>query len=150
MKNVIPDLLHVGDLNVDKQVHKQAILRHLDGHTRQLVQAFYTGMGARINLVAKDGATLDKWFKGAFRAGMILGNAQFPGGVAAWLPTLVYLIGECKIEKRDKVTKATGASGSGHQLEGAQPPPLDLPSAPHGSRSPRLSLAALMNKKYGS
>eukprot|EP00965_Chrysotila_dentata_P027242 905044-Pleurochrysis_carterae.AAC.1 len=62
-------------------------------------------MGARINLVAKDGATFDKWFKGALRAGMVLGNDQFPGGVAAWLPSLVYLIGECKIEKRDKVAQ---------------------------------------------
>eukprot|EP00965_Chrysotila_dentata_P165998 5480999-Pleurochrysis_carterae.AAC.1 len=89
MKNVVPDLLHVSDLNIDKEVHKQAILRHLDGYALEQVQRFYMAMGARILLVGKDGAgKFEKWFKGALRAGMVLGYDYFPGGVAAWLPSM--------------------------------------------------------------
>eukprot|EP00965_Chrysotila_dentata_P207945 6184417-Pleurochrysis_carterae.AAC.1 len=31
---------------------------------------------------------------------MILGYERYPGGVAAWLLSLVYLIGECELQKR--------------------------------------------------
>uniref|UniRef100_A0A6S9Z2V6 Uncharacterized protein n=1 Tax=Chrysotila carterae TaxID=13221 RepID=A0A6S9Z2V6_CHRCT len=108
MKNVILDLLHVGDLNINKQVHKQAIRRHLDEYTAAKVADFYAGTGAKISLVGKNGTRRDKWFKGALRAGMILGNERFPGGVAAWPPSLVCLIGFCKLQKRDKVASAAG------------------------------------------
>eukprot|EP00965_Chrysotila_dentata_P151458 5005264-Pleurochrysis_carterae.AAC.6 len=57
MGNVVSDLLHVGDLNVDKQCHKQSIRRHLDDYTADKVTNFYKGMGAKLNMTRnKDGS----------------------------------------------------------------------------------------------
>eukprot|EP00965_Chrysotila_dentata_P260313 6213859-Pleurochrysis_carterae.AAC.1 len=60
MGDVVPELLHAGDLNVDKQVHKQALRRQLDKYEADKLSTFYRGMGVAINLVRKDGACPDK------------------------------------------------------------------------------------------
>eukprot|EP00965_Chrysotila_dentata_P216970 6189694-Pleurochrysis_carterae.AAC.3 len=52
-------------------------------------------MGEPLDLLRKDGTKHDKWFKAADRVSMIYGNQRFPGGVCAWLPSLMLLVGEC-------------------------------------------------------
>eukprot|EP00965_Chrysotila_dentata_P233008 6199324-Pleurochrysis_carterae.AAC.1 len=60
---------------------------------------------------------------------------------------MVFLIGECKLEKQGKIAKAAGSS-SAVDLDGASAfahPPGDGASAQH-----RKSLTVLMEEKYGS
>ena len=94
-------------------------------------------MGADLPQQQSGGGKSEKWWKAAFRAGMVLGNRQFPGGIAAWLPTLVLLIGNCKLALRDK---ARGAEGQGVDLTGA------IPRRPQQHR--RLDLPELMYDTY--
>eukprot|EP00965_Chrysotila_dentata_P165655 5469588-Pleurochrysis_carterae.AAC.1 len=71
MRSFTPELLHLGDLNVDKQLHKQGLQRHLNTFALEKVSEFYLGMGAPLNLVGNDGnRSGDKWFKAAQRASM--------------------------------------------------------------------------------
>eukprot|EP00965_Chrysotila_dentata_P030273 1007192-Pleurochrysis_carterae.AAC.3 len=156
-----PSLL-VGMKNVIPEVHKQAIRRHLDEYAASKAGDFYAGMGVKIAVVDKDGTGRDRWFQGAVLGSMVLVNERFPGGIAAWLPSLVYLIGKCKLEKRAKVSARAGVllhcspplgTSSAHELQRSGPAQLRQPSAgsstfpcPAASRS----LQALMDKKYGS
>eukprot|EP00965_Chrysotila_dentata_P159187 5258663-Pleurochrysis_carterae.AAC.1 len=96
---------NVGDLNVDKQLHNQALRRHLDVFTAEKVSALYAGMGVKIDLARKDSRRSENWFKAAERDSTILGNAKFPGGVATWLPNLVRLVGECMLGARARIAQ---------------------------------------------
>eukprot|EP00965_Chrysotila_dentata_P065484 2170203-Pleurochrysis_carterae.AAC.1 len=49
MDAVIPENMHVGDLNIGKQIDKQAVMRHADTYTRERIAIFYAGMGAPRN-----------------------------------------------------------------------------------------------------
>ena len=138
MDKVIPETLHIYDLNIDKQIYKQGIRRHLDEYTAGRVTDFFSGMGAPLNQQRADGTKDEKWWKAAFRAGMILGNAKFPGGVAAWLPSLVLLIGKCRLEQRDKAR----GGGDGVDVSGAAASSASDSSIP-------LSLQHLVFGKYG-
>eukprot|EP00965_Chrysotila_dentata_P047061 1562374-Pleurochrysis_carterae.AAC.2 len=42
MGSVVPELLHAGELNVDKQLHKQPLRWHFDDFTAEKVSSFYT------------------------------------------------------------------------------------------------------------
>ena len=137
MDSVIPEIMHIYDLNIDKQLNKQGIMRHLDPHTHSRVLDFYSGMGAALTGERSDNSKSEKWWKAAFRAGMVLGNQKFPGGVAAWLPSLILLIGECMLEKREAIR----AGGSGVNVAGAD---LDASAS-----SSRLNLEQRMYGKYG-
>ena len=50
------------------------------------------------------------WFKASLYEAMTLGTLQFPGGMAAWGPTLVLLIGECKLETRRAVEQGSATT----------------------------------------
>ena len=47
------------------------------------------------------------WFKASVYESMTLGNRQFPGGMAAWGPTLVLLMGECQLGTRRAVEEGS-------------------------------------------
>eukprot|EP00965_Chrysotila_dentata_P091491 3021208-Pleurochrysis_carterae.AAC.1 len=94
-------------------------------------------------------AAEDKWFKAAQRSSMIYGNSQYPGGVAAWLPSLVLLVGKCMLDARGKVSAASGAAAGAGRGSG----PIRLVG--EGSRGqsvshPRGSIEALMVARYGN
>eukprot|EP00965_Chrysotila_dentata_P217882 6190275-Pleurochrysis_carterae.AAC.1 len=148
MSGVIPELLHVGDLNVDKQLHKQGLRRHIDDFTANNVSDFYAGMGSPLKLVRQKDGNGDKWLKAAQRAGMILGNLKFPGGVAAWLPSLVLLVGKCMLQNRATAARTAAVDGV------AQPPVQLDGAAAASSRAHRptatQSLEPMMVDKYGS
>eukprot|EP00965_Chrysotila_dentata_P260314 6213859-Pleurochrysis_carterae.AAC.2 len=76
---------------------------------------------------------------------MILGNHRFPGGVAAWLPSLVMLVGNCKLANRAQ--QQTGGCGP-VELDGAAQQHVSAGSMSSSGGSSRLE--ALMSRKYGS
>eukprot|EP00965_Chrysotila_dentata_P046563 1547130-Pleurochrysis_carterae.AAC.1 len=65
---------------------------------------------------------------------MFFGNVNFPGGVAAWLPSLVYLVGQCMLETRGKVASASAAASQGPvNLTGSEQPRQSAPRPRPGS-----------------
>eukprot|EP00965_Chrysotila_dentata_P036315 1209609-Pleurochrysis_carterae.AAC.1 len=123
--------MHVADLNIGKQVDKHAVMRHADTYTRERIATFYKGMGAPRNTKKKpDGRVGTEWFKASQFAQMIFGGKRFPGGAPAWVPSLVLLLGECRLDTRELHAGATSRNG----------PPSSTASS---------TLQQLMNKKYG-
>ena len=99
----------MGDLNIGKQMDKQGRRRHCDPLQQDAVAKFFTGMGVRVKMkAAKNGQQTDGWFKASVFAEMVFGSAKFPGGAAAWVPSLVLLIGNLKLEERDRVARTLG------------------------------------------
>ena len=111
MDHVVPELLHVGDLNVAKQIYKQGTRRHCNASMLEKLSVFFSGMGVRIRMKPKaDGKSAENWFKAAQFNEMLMGSHNFPGGAPAWVPSLVLLLGDMKLEERDKVARHFGAS----------------------------------------
>eukprot|EP00965_Chrysotila_dentata_P239889 6203369-Pleurochrysis_carterae.AAC.2 len=95
-------------------------------------------MGAPRNTKKKsNGRTSDEWFKASQFSEMIYGGKRFPGGAPAWVPSLVLLLGECKIENREKVAAVVGRHPS-------------MPAHPHAPPSSSSTLLQIMERKYGS
>eukprot|EP00965_Chrysotila_dentata_P089052 2940201-Pleurochrysis_carterae.AAC.1 len=67
---------------------------------------------------------------------MIYGGKRYPGGAPAWVPSLVLLLGECRLETRSK--QAAAGAGSGKQSAGSS----------HTSPS-MCSLQQLLQNKFG-
>eukprot|EP00965_Chrysotila_dentata_P191150 6174340-Pleurochrysis_carterae.AAC.1 len=64
MQSVIPEIMHVGDLNIGKQIDKQAVMRHVVTYAREQIAVFYQGMGALRNTKKKvNGHIGSDWFK---------------------------------------------------------------------------------------
>ena len=57
----------------------------------------------------KDDKQVESWFKASAFAEMVVGSRSFPGGAAAWVPTLVMVVGAAKLEQKDKVRRSLGA-----------------------------------------
>lgn len=93
------------------QVDKQSLRRHCDAITLEHVASFYKGMGAGpIKLVNKsNGQVKNDWFKAAKYSEMVAGSASFPGGITAWGPSLVLLVGDCKLGVRNAVRSGASA-----------------------------------------
>jgi hypothetical protein len=102
MELFVPDALHVYDINIGYQFVAQVILRVCDSRAREKVMEFFAGMGVRLDTRKKGaGDRGSKWMKGSAWAAMCLGSRKaYPGGITAWLPTLVMVIGESLRESR--------------------------------------------------
>ena len=107
MKLFVPDSLHVYDINLGYQFCMQVIWRVCDVRARERVSQFHAGMGVKVE-PNKKSAGRCKWMKGSVWAGMCLGNKRFPGGITAWLPSLVMVIGESMLESREYSNQASG------------------------------------------
>ena len=111
MKLFVPDALHVYDINLGYQFSKLVIWRVCDSRARERVAAFYEGMGVKVDTCSKSKGR-NKWMKGSLWASMCLGSKRFPGGITAWLPSLIIAIGESMLESRLYATiHADQASG---------------------------------------
>ena len=130
MDRVVMDVMHVGPLNIGKQGDKQGVRRHCNDYIADRVATFYKGMGCpRGSCKKKDGTVRQDFWKACEFDAMCYGNGKFPGGAAAWVPSLVLLMGDCKLELRAKHGGAAPA-----------------PPAPAASSS----LEELMEQKYGA
>eukprot|EP00965_Chrysotila_dentata_P203093 6181512-Pleurochrysis_carterae.AAC.3 len=96
MDRVVPEIMHVGDLNVGKQIDKQGVMRHADTYARDRISIFYADMGSPRNTKKKSNGRLgEDWLKASQFYEMIYGCKRFPGGAPAWVPSLVLLLGVC-------------------------------------------------------
>ena len=109
MNKVVAEILHVGDLNIGKQMHKQGTRRHCDPFMLEKISNFFGGMGVDIKMkTKKDGKMAENWFKASTFAEMVLGTRQFPGGAPAWVPSLVLLIGNLRLDQRTRIASDLG------------------------------------------
>ena len=108
MKEVIPELLHADSLNIAKLLFKWLLLKLSDAHCRERLVAFFGGLDARIDLRKKtDGRQRsDKWWRASVWDCLVAGTQKRPGGLAAWLPTVIFIILHSHVTGRAQVSCA--------------------------------------------
>eukprot|EP00965_Chrysotila_dentata_P249229 6208792-Pleurochrysis_carterae.AAC.1 len=81
---------------------KFLILRHADAWCRERLAAFFAGMKRPIDLRKKsDGRQrAEKWWRASTWDDMVRGSATLPGGIAAWLPSVCFIIMDAHLEAR--------------------------------------------------
>ena len=132
----MPDNMHEADLNAGKQIFFKSTLRHLGAEDREWATGFFKGMGAPIDLSKKeDGRNKQqKWWKASVFVELTFGSRRFPGGVAAWLPSLLWHLGERVLRRRAEIAAEVAATKA--RARPAQPASASC-SAPSASASQR-------------
>ena len=104
MEDIIVELLHADSLNVAKLLFKWLGLRHCDSSCRERLQWFFAGMKVPIDLRKKgDGRVRgEKWWRASVWDGLVKGSDARPGGLPAWLPTVVFIILHSHVEGRKR------------------------------------------------
>ena len=99
MGDVVPEWMHVLDLNLAYLFFKHVILKYCDSFTREWVAHFHTGVGATLDTRKKDsGRAGERWHKASVWCELAEGSSRFPGGMRCWYPCLVLLIGDCMLD----------------------------------------------------
>ena len=113
MKDVVPEWMHVLDLNDAYLFFKHVTLKHCDPFTREWVAHFHTGLGARLDTRKKEGGRAgDRWHKASVWCELAKGSSKFPGGLRCWYPCLVLLIGDCILDSVGQGGEHTSAEPS--------------------------------------
>ena len=102
MDEIVPELMHLDSLNVAKLLMKWLLLRHADVSCRERLSIFFAGMGVPIDLRKKgDGRVKgDKWWRASVWDSLVKGSDARPGGIAAWLPTVVFIVLNSHVQSR--------------------------------------------------
>lgn len=96
MDDVVPEWMHVLDLNNAYLFFKHVTLKHCDPFTREWIAHFHTGLGAALDTKKKEsGRAGQRWHKASTWCELAQGSSNFPGGLRCWFPCLVLLIGDC-------------------------------------------------------
>ena len=112
MLSVIPEIMHLDNLNIAKQAWTKGVLVLLNEHMRDVVTAFFKGIGAKLDVKTKaDGRAGSAWFKASVWAELVHGSDKVPGGLAAWLASLLFFVGEDFVCKQGAFVPSTTGPG---------------------------------------
>ena len=113
MLHVIPEIMHLDGLNIAKQAWTKGILVLLNEHMREVFSGFFKGLGTKLDVKTKpDGRAGSAWFKASVWAELVCGSDKIPGGLAAWLGSLLYYIGEDFVSKEKAFTPQQALAGA--------------------------------------
>ena len=104
MSNVYPEIMHLDQLNVAKQCWSKGLLRMMSPHMRAMSATFFKGLGFKLDCKLKsDGRSGTAWFKASQWNEACRGSDKLPGGLAAWMASLIFFVGEDYLEKQTSI-----------------------------------------------
>ena len=111
MSDIYPEIMHLDQLNVAKQIWTKGPLRLMSAHMRSVSADFYKGMGFKLDCKLKsDGRSGTAWFKASQWNEACRGSQKVPGGLAAWMPSLLFFIGEDFLDKQSSLKPLRAAA----------------------------------------
>lgn len=112
MSEVYPEIMHLDQLNIAKQCWSKGPLRLMSAHMRTISASFFKGMGFKLDCQLKsDGRSGTAWFKASQWNEACRGSDKVPGGLAAWMPSLLFYIGEDFLDKQTSMRPRASNQG---------------------------------------
>ena len=113
MSDVYPEIMHLDQLNVAKQQWTKGPMRLMSAHMRAVAAGFFKGMGFKLDCKLKsDGRSGTAWFKASQWNEACRGSQKLPGGLAAWMSSLLFYIGEDFLDKQASITPLRCRAGA--------------------------------------
>ena len=113
MRNVYPEIMHLDQLNIAKQSFTKGPLRLMSAHMRAVSASFFKGLGFKLDCKLKsDGRSGTAWFKASQWNEATRGSDKVPGGLAAWMSSLLFFIGEDFLEKQSTIRPVALCDGT--------------------------------------
>ena len=132
--DIYPEIMHLDQLNIAKQCWSKGPQRQMSCHMRAFSATFIKGMGFKLDCKLKsDGRSGTAWFKASQWNEVCRGSDKVPGGLPAWMSSLLFYIAEDYLEKQTSIKPVTNSRGA---------TPL-LPLLANGMHKPDLALAVV-------
>ena len=113
MSEVYPEIMHLDQLNIAKQCWSKGPLRVMSAHMRIISASFFKGMGFKLDCQLKsDGRSGTSWFKASQWNEACRGSDKVPGGLAAWMSSLLFYVGEDFLEKQESLRPRASNRGA--------------------------------------
>ena len=99
--HIIPEIMHLDNLNVAKQSWTKGVVPLMSEYMREVTTGFFKSMKVKLDVKTKsDGRAGSAWFKASAWAEMVNGSNKVPSGLAPWLASLLFHIGADFVSKQ--------------------------------------------------
>lgn len=113
LRDVYPEIMHLDQLNVAKQCWSKGPMRQMSAHMRIVSASFFKGMGFKLDCKLKsDGRSGTAWFKASQWNEVCRGSVKVPGGLPAWMSSLLFFIGEDFLVKQTAIRPVANHNGA--------------------------------------
>lgn len=110
--NIYPEIMHLDQLNVAKQCFTKGPQRLMSPYMRTTTATFVKGMGFKLDCKLKaDGRSGTAWFKASQWNEVCRGSNKVPGGLPAWMSSLLFFIAEDFLEKQSNIRPIPYSAG---------------------------------------
>ena len=104
MDHVITEVMHLVELNAAKQCWTKGVVLLMSAYMREISTGFFTGMGFKLDVKLKaNGQSGSAWFKASVINELVHGSAKVPGGLAPWMASLLFFVGEDHLAKQTRL-----------------------------------------------
>ena len=111
-RDIYPETMHLDQLNVAKQCWTKGAVRLMSAHMRIVSASFFKGMGFKLDCKLKlDGRSGTAWFKASQWNEVCRGSHKVPGGLPAWMSSLLFYIGEDFLVKQTSIQAHSTPNG---------------------------------------
>lgn len=108
-ERIIPEIMHLDNLNVAKQCWTKGIMPLMSDFMREVTTTFFKNMNVKLDVKSKsDGRAGSAWFKASAWAEMVNGSNKVPGGLGPWLSSLLFHIGADFLERQPALAPVHG------------------------------------------
>ena len=113
MSHVIVEVMHLVQLNVAKQCWTKGICLLMSAYMRDVSTKFFDGMGFKLDVKLKaSGQAGTAWFKASVLNEIVHGSRKVPGGLAPWMASLLFYVGEDFLTKQTQLTPAAATASA--------------------------------------
>ena len=111
MRRVIVEVMHLVELNVAKQCWTKGVVSLMGPYMRDMATQFFKGMDFKLDVKLKaNGQSGTAWFKASAVNELVRGSTKVPGGLAPWMASLLFFVGEDFLAKQKALQPQTGAA----------------------------------------
>ena len=111
MDHVIVEVMHLIQLNVAKQCWTKGVVSLMSAYMRDMGTGFFKGMDFKLDVKLKaNGQAGTAWFKASVVNELVRGSMKVPGGLAPWMSSLLFFVGEDFLAKQTAMEPRTGAT----------------------------------------
>ena len=109
MCHVIVEVMHLIELNVAKQCWTKAVVSLMSPYMRDMATQFFKGMEFKLDVKLKaNGQSGTAWFKASVVNELVHGSTKVPGGLAPWMASLLFFVGEDFLAKQTAIRPLAG------------------------------------------
>ena len=117
MINVVPEIMHLDNLNVAKQSWTKGAVQLMSEHMKSWASNTFKAMGTKLDVRTKsNGKAGTAWFKASVWAELVNGSDRVPAGLAPWMASFLFHIGADFLKKQAGFTASAAAGTSAEEI----------------------------------